>query len=93
MPQGGMPPLSRRAKLRRAGAVLWPSFFSAAVATVVCFALVDPADIEDLVWLDLPVGRQGAYSLGFFAFWSCTLGSSLFTAILLRRARSRKAGP
>lgn len=78
--------------LRRAGAVLWPSFFSAAVATMVCFAFVDPADLEGLVWLDLPVGRQGAYSMGFFGFWSCTLASSLFTAILLRNARLRKAG-
>jgi hypothetical protein len=72
-------------RYRRAGAVLWPSFFSAAVASLVCFAFVDPAELGHALWIDVDLGRRGAYTLGFFAFWACTLGSSLFTAILLRR--------
>ena len=72
---------------RRVGAVVWPSFFSAAVATMVAFALVDPAELGHALWLDVDLDRKGAYTLGFFALWVCTLASSLFTSILLRRPR------
>ena len=30
---------------QRLGAILWPSFFSAGVATMVCFAFVDPMEL------------------------------------------------
>lgn len=73
------------ARWKRAGAVVWPSFFSAAVATMVAFALVDPAELGHALWLDVELDRRAAYTLGFFALWSATLASSLFTTILLRR--------
>src|SRR4249920_3323984 len=84
------------ARLRRVGAVAWPSFFAAAVASVVFFAIVDPAELADITWPHLAISREFGYSIGFFMFWACTLGSSAFTALLLssrvrRAVRERKA--
>jgi len=69
--------------LRRWGAVLWPSFFAAGVATMVFFALVDPVELAETAWPHLRVSRELGYSLGFFGFWAATFGSSLFSALLL----------
>ena len=82
-------------RLRRFGAVAWPSFFAAGVASVVFFAIVDPSELADITWPHLPISREFGYSIGFFMFWACTLGSSAFTALLLssrvkRAARERK---
>ena len=78
------------ARVRRVGAVAWPSFFAASVATVVFFAIVDPAELADITWPHLAISRQLGYSIGFFMFWACTLGSSAFTALLLS-SRVRRA--
>lgn len=83
-PGGDVSALSGRA--RRAGAVLWPSFFAAGVATMVFFALVDPLALRDITWPDWPLSRELGYSIGFFMFWLATAGSSLFTVILLQPA-------
>lgn len=69
--------------LLRWGAVLWPSFFAAGVATTVFFALVDPLELADAAWPHVRVSRELGYSLGFFGFWAATFGSSLFSALLL----------
>lgn len=69
---------------QRLGAILWPSFFAACVATMVFFALVDPLVLRDQTFPDLPVTRVMGYSIGFFMFWLATASSSLFTWILLR---------
>ena len=85
----------RALRLRRVGAVAWPSFFAACVASVVFFAIVDPSELAEITWPHLTVSREFGYSIGFFMFWACTLGSSAFTALLLssrvkRAARERK---
>lgn len=77
-------------RLRRVGAVAWPSFFAAAVATMVFFAVVDPAELAEITWPHLQISRELGYSIGFFMFWACTLAASSFTALLLS-ARVRKA--
>ena len=71
----------RRSRL--AGAILWPSFFSAAIATMCTFAFIDPLTLRDATFPDLPLSRELGYSLGFFLFWLCTAASSLFTYLLL----------
>jgi hypothetical protein len=73
-----------RPPLQRWGAILWPSFFSAGVCTMVFFALVDPLEWRDLTFPGWDIGREWGYTLGFFAFWSATASSSLFTWWLLR---------
>jgi hypothetical protein len=69
---------------QRLGAILWPSFFAAGVATTVCFALIDPLELRDLTFPELEISRQAGYTIGFFMFWASTASSSLFTWLLLR---------
>ena len=75
-----------RPLVQRLGAILWPSFFSAGVATMVCFAHIDPLALRDLTFPDWNIGREAGYTLGFFLFWIATGASSLFTWVLLRPA-------
>jgi hypothetical protein len=75
-----------RPMAQRVGAILWPSFFAAGVATMVFFAFVDPLQLRDMTFPDLHISRGLGYSLGFFMFWACTASASLFTWILLRPA-------
>jgi hypothetical protein len=76
-------------RIRRVGAVVWPSFFSACVCTVVFFAFIDPLELRDITFPDLVISRQLGYTLGFFVFWLATASSSLFTWILLRAVARR----
>lgn len=71
---------------QKLGAILWPSFFAAGVATMVFFAYVDPLALRDMTFPDIPLSRMAGYTLGFFMFWLATAASSLFTWILLRPA-------
>ncbi len=82
-PQIDHPP---RPLAQRIGAILWPSFFAACVATMVFFAFVDPLVLRDETFPYLYMTRAMGYSIGFFMFWLATASSSLFTWILLRPA-------
>jgi len=74
---------AQRSPVLRWGAVIWPSFFAASVATMVFFALIDPLELAETAWPHIAVSRELGYSLGFFGFWACTFSSSLFSALLL----------
>ncbi|QSX77653.1 hypothetical protein [Agrilutibacter solisilvae] len=71
---------------QRIGAIVWPSFFAAGVATMVFFAFVDPLTLRDMTFPSIDISRGLGYSIGFFMFWLATASSSLFTWILLRPA-------
>lgn len=73
-----------RPLVQRIGAILWPSFFAAGVATMVLFAFVDPLALAEISFPRWHISRELGYSVGFFMFWLCTASSSLFTWILLR---------
>lgn len=75
-----------RSLTQRLGAILWPSFFAAGMATMVFFAFVDPLALRDISFVDWSISRELGYSIGFFLFWLATAASSLFTWILLRPA-------
>jgi len=79
------------------GAILWPSFFAAGVATILFFAFIDPVDLRDISFVDWNITREAGYTIGFFMFWLATAASSLFTWILLRPAsrfnRTPEQGP
>jgi hypothetical protein len=75
-----------RPLVQRIGAILWPSFFSACVATMVFFAFVDPLELRDITFPQLQISREFGYTVAFFLFWAATASSSLFTWILLRPA-------
>jgi hypothetical protein len=74
----------RRSRSQRLGAILWPSFFSAGVATMAFFAFVDPLALRDALFPDFNISREQGYTIGFFLFWTATCASSYFTWILLR---------
>ena len=68
----------------RIGAIVWPSFFAAGVATMVFFAIVDPIELAAMTWPHASVSREAGYTICFFMFWACTFSSSGFTALLCR---------
>ena len=78
--------------IQRVGAVVWPSFFAASVATMVYFAFVDPTELGQITFPQVDISREWGYTIGFFMFWACTFSSSLFTAILMR-TRTEIDGP
>lgn len=60
--------------IRRIVALLWSSFLTAGVATVLFFAAFDPqAILMETRFADL--SRLGAYTAGFFLFWTLTASS------------------
>lgn len=72
---------------QRVIAILWPSFLSAAAATVVFFALFDP--VELLAYTDFEdSSRVGVYTVGFFLFWLLTTTSSTLTSYFQRPTRT-----
>jgi len=68
----------------RIGAIVWPSFFAAGIATMVFFAIVDPIELAAMTWPHASVSREAGYTICFFMFWACTFSSSGFTALLCR---------
>lgn len=73
---------ARVPRVARFGAVVWPSFFAAGVATMVFFAIVDPVELAAMTWPQVSITREAGYTIGFFMFWACTFSSSFFTALL-----------
>ena len=69
--------------------VVWISFLSAAVGTMVFFALFDPVDLTGIFGDDLDIGREAGYAVGFFFFWVLSALSSAVTAWLVRTAPKR----
>lgn len=72
-----------------AATVAWISFLTAAIATMLVFAVFDPADLAAAVDDDVELGRQAGYAIGFFFFWILTAFCSGVTAWLVRTAPKR----
>lgn len=69
--------------------VLWPSFLTAGVTTVIFFTIFDPHDLlsyTEYAELD----RLGAYSIGFFLFWLVTGASCSLSVYFGRPCNIRK---
>lgn len=64
-------------------AVLWPSFLTAGVATIIVFTVFDPLEVFNCIG-GPEISRLGAYSVGFFAFWLLT-SSSCALALFFRK--------
>jgi hypothetical protein len=71
--------------MKRAIWILWPSFLVGAAANAVFFSAFDPLELSAL-WEPLPASRVGAYTIGFFAFWTLGACSSALTCFLQRSA-------
>ena len=66
--------------------VVWISFLSASVATMLFFAVFDPVELLETYDTNLEIGREGGYAIGFFFFWFISAGCSAVTAWLVRTA-------
>ena len=73
-----------RPMAQRLGAILWPSFFAAGVATMMFFAFVDPLRLQAISFPGTAISRELGYTAGFFMFWAVTALSSAVTGYLLR---------
>lgn len=69
------PPISRSQNLI---SVLWPSFLSSGLATILFFAAFDPELIATASGYG-GVSRLGGYTIGFFLFWLLTSATSALT--------------
>ncbi len=79
------PELGQRA--RSVGAIFWSAFLAAALATMLCFAFIDPEAFrngEPPGWWST---RLHVYALGFFFFWLIGLVSAALCWQLSRDAR------
>jgi hypothetical protein len=71
--------------------VVWISFLTAAIGTMLFFAVFDPVDLTGIFDADLDVSRDAGYAAGFFFFWVLSAVSSALTAWLVRTAPKRSA--
>ena len=63
--------------------VLWPAFLVAAVAELIVFAVIDPADLY-LFGVPVEMGRMPIYTIGLFFFWAVAASASALTVFLQR---------
>ncbi|HDS0947912.1 TPA: hypothetical protein QDZ34_001122 [Stenotrophomonas maltophilia] len=79
------PSSGRRQRLiQQWGAILWPSFVAAGLASVVFFAFVDPLRLQAISFPGSTISRELGYTAGFFMFWAVTALSSAVTWYLQR---------
>lgn len=73
--------------MQRAIWIMWPSFLTAGLMTMLFFSLVDPAELV-VFGISLADYRLATYSGGFFMFWAFSASDSWLTLFLQRSARS-----
>ncbi|MFZ5622289.1 MAG: hypothetical protein ACOY5W_14830 [Pseudomonadota bacterium] len=64
--------------IQRVIAILWPSFLTSGVATILFFTAFDPQHLL-LETRFAEISRLGAYTIGFFLFWLLTTLTSALT--------------
>jgi hypothetical protein len=77
--------LGRRA--RSIAAIFWSAFLAAALATMLCFAFIDPEALRNGEPPDWWSTRLQVYAVGFFFFWVIGLVSAALCWQLSRGAR------
>jgi len=68
-------------------AILWPSFLTSGVATILFFTAFDPTEFL-ITTRFADISRLGAYTIGFFLFWILTASSCLLTCYFQRPCES-----
>lgn len=76
--------------IQKVVSVLWPSFLTAGVATILTFTAFDPQEIAVCMGHGEAVSRLGAYTMGFFLFWLLTSSSCALTCYFRRPCHSQK---
>lgn len=78
--------------VQRMVSVLWPSFLTAGVATIIFFTLFDPVQLSLLAG-GPDISRIAGYTFGFFCFWLLTATSCALTCYFRRPCPPRKTLP
>lgn len=65
-------------KIQQVISILWPSFLTAGVATILFFVVFDPQLIVAVSGYG-EISRLGGYTIGFFLFWMLTSASCALT--------------
>ncbi len=63
------PPGELGSRARVTGALVWSGFLAAAIATMICFAFLDPEDVAQGLAPSWWNTRLRVYAIGFFFFW------------------------
>lgn len=79
-----------RRRIHVYGAIFWPAFLSASVASVVFFAFIDPATLHEQSLPGMALSREAGYGIGFLVFWAICALSSALTLLLSRLPRSQR---
>ncbi len=66
--------------IQRVIAILWPSFITAGIATVLFTVAFDPAEL----FIDYDISRLGIYSICFFLFWLFGAVTAMSTCYFLK---------
>lgn len=69
--------------VQQIASVVWPSFLTASLATIVFFTVFDPQELGTIGGFP-EVTRTGGYTLGFFFFWILTSLSCALTCYFRR---------
>ena len=69
--------------IQRVIAILWPSFLTSGVATILFFTAFDPQHLL-METRFAGMSRIGAYTIGFFLFWLLTTLTSALTCYFRR---------
>ena len=70
-------------RIQRIVSVLWPSFLTAGVATILFFTAFDPQLIMAVSGYG-EISRMAGYTIGFFIFWLLTASSCALTCYFQR---------
>lgn len=81
--QHELPRIWRR-RQRDIAYVIWISFLTAAAATMVFFATIDPEILSGYNTLGWHISRQTGYAVGFFGFWLLTSITSILSIFFVR---------
>lgn len=68
--------------IQRIVAILWPSFITAGIATVLFTTAFDPAEL--VLFADYGISRLGSYTICFFLFWVFGAVTSTATCYFLK---------
>jgi hypothetical protein len=66
--------------IQRVIAILWPSFITAGIATILFTTAFDP----EVIFVDYDVSRLAVYSITFFVFWLFGAVTAITTCFFLR---------
>jgi hypothetical protein len=83
------PPADISVRARATGAIVWSSFLAAALATMLCFAFVDPLAVAQGETPHWWTSRLNVYALGFFFFWLVGLVAAALSWFLARTGAER----